>query len=91
MEGWSSKKIIVQNQIFLQQKFKQNSDKWCPLQVVPINIGIKDYSLVNNGNIFLVYVEEIYLQSRYSETLNNEYIERIHQMSYSSLSDNGML
>jgi len=28
---------------------------------------------------------------RYSETLNNEYIERIHQMSYSSLSDNGML
>ena len=28
---------------------------------------------------------------RYSETLNKEYIERIHQMSYSSLSDNGML
>ena len=27
----------------------------------------------------------------YSETLNNEYIERIHQMSYSPLSDNGML
>ena len=27
----------------------------------------------------------------YSETLNNEYIERILQMSYSSLSDNGML
>ena len=27
----------------------------------------------------------------YSETLNKEYIERIHQMSYSSLSDNGML
>ena len=27
----------------------------------------------------------------YSETRNNEYIERIHQMSYSSLSDNGML
>ena len=26
-----------------------------------------------------------------NETLNNEYIERIHQMSYSSLSDNGML
>ena len=26
----------------------------------------------------------------YSKTLNNEYIERIHQMSYSSLSDNGM-
>ena len=27
----------------------------------------------------------------YSETLNKEYIERIHQMSYSSLSDNGIL
>ena len=27
----------------------------------------------------------------YSENLNNEYIERIHQMSYSSISDNGML
>ena len=27
----------------------------------------------------------------YSETLNKSYIERIHQMSYSSLSDNGML
>jgi len=27
----------------------------------------------------------------YIENLNNEYIERIHQMSYSSLSDNGML
>ena len=30
-------------------------------------------------------------KSLYSETLNKEYIERIHQMSYSSLSDNGML
>ena len=27
----------------------------------------------------------------YSKTLNNEYIERIHQMSYSLLSDNVML
>ena len=27
----------------------------------------------------------------YSETLNNENIERIHQMSFSSLSENGML
>ena len=31
------------------------------------------------------------LEFSYSETLNKEYIERIHQMSYSSLSDNGML
>jgi len=34
------------------------------------------------------FISEVKL---YSETLNNEYIERIHQMSYSSLSDNGML
>ena len=27
----------------------------------------------------------------YSETLNKPYIERIHQMSYSSLYDNGIL
>ena len=27
----------------------------------------------------------------YSETLNNEYIERIYKMSYSSLSDNGIM
>ena len=31
------------------------------------------------------------LKLTYSETLNNEYIERIHQMSYSSISDFGML
>ena len=31
------------------------------------------------------------IQFCYSETLNNEYIERIHQTSYSSLSDNRML
>ena len=29
--------------------------------------------------------------SLYDETLNNEYIKRIHQKSYYSLSDNGML
>ena len=34
-----------------------------------------------------IWEYEIY----YSETLNNEYIERIHQMSYSVVSDNGML
>jgi len=33
----------------------------------------------------------IKLWSIYSETLNIEYIERIHQISYSLLSDNGML
>ena len=30
-------------------------------------------------------------QFNYSKTLNKEYIERIYQMSYSLLSDNGML
>ena len=34
---------------------------------------------------------KIYVKKSYSKTLNNEYVERIHQMSYSSLSDNGML
>ena len=37
------------------------------------------------------FKRKAYVFSTYSETLNNEYIERIHQMSYSSLSDNGML
>ena len=38
-----------------------------------------------------VYTLADILICTYSETLNNEYIERIHQMSYSSLSDNRML
>ena len=42
------------------------------------------------GHIALELIYVITLKM-YSETLNNEYIERIHQMSYSSLSDNGML
>ena len=37
------------------------------------------------------FKRKAYVFSTYSETPNNEYIERIHQMSYSSLSDNGML
>ena len=37
--------------------------------------------------------ESVFLRKSilYNETLNNEYIERIHQMSYFSLSDNGIL
>ena len=38
-----------------------------------------------------LYIVYCTLYNIYSETLNNKYIERIHQMSYSSLSDNGML
>ena len=34
---------------------------------------------------------DFFSQFIYSETLNKEYIERIHKKSYSSLSDNGML
>ena len=43
------------------------------------------YNTLNNFAMFL------FMGNKYSETLNNEYIERIHQMSYSSVSDNGML
>ena len=43
----------------------------------------------NLDKILNLTVFEYYIL--YSETLNNEYIERIHQMPYSSLSDNGML
>ena len=40
----------------------------------------------------LVLKKKIYpYHLSYSEPLNNEYIERIYKMSYSSLSDNGML
>ena len=38
-----------------------------------------------------VKIELRYIAKLQLETLNNEYIERIHQMSYSSLSDHGML
>jgi len=39
-------------------------------------------------NWTLHYLHEM---TKYSDTLDNEYIERVHQMSYSSLSDDGML
>ena len=39
----------------------------------------------------LYYIEDNIIIILCSETLNKEYIEQIHQMSYSSLSDNGML
>ena len=45
---------------------------------------------------YIIYIQPqtkatTFIYSETCETLNNEYIERIHQMSYSSLSDNGML
>ena len=42
---------------------------------------------VYNIKIWWIHVK----RDIYSKTLNNEYIERIDQMSYSSLSGNGML
>ena len=44
----------------------------------------KEDDIIANLRI-LMLLQSKYLY--YSETLNNEYIERIHQMSYSSLSD----
>ena len=47
-------------------------------------VSHETWQLVNVKNVFHNLLCD-------SETLNNEYIERIHQMSYSSLSYNGML
>ena len=44
------------------------------------------YQVLNNNNKV-----QIDFQVQYNYTLNKSYIERIHQMSYSSLSNNGML
>ena len=38
-------------------------------------------------SIMAIYLFSQIMKFTYSETLHNEYIERIHQMSYSSLSD----
>ena len=45
----------------------------------------------NYFRVLSVYLLLSFIYLFYSEPLNMEYIERIHQMSYSSLSDNGML
>ena len=52
-----------------------------------VYIPSRFYSTLFKDMEFLVYLSWI----RYRETLNDEYIERIHQMSYSSLSVNGMM
>ena len=56
---------------------------------IPAEEQMKDISISRKSgeHAMYLYAKRIY----YSETLNKEYIERIHQMSYSSLSDNGML
>ena len=61
-----------------------------------IQIVVELYStprMVYEGDGFAVVFNGIinFHNLYYSETLNNEYIERFYQMSYSSLSDNGML
>jgi len=42
-------------------------------------------------SVFIFVTKQVVFLDTYSETLNNECMERIHQMSYSLLSDNGML
>ena len=79
-----------------------HEDSWMPVlinQSINTHIVIKFNTKKNLLIITLVYqiVQKsdycllLYLINYYSETLNKEYIERIPQMSYSSLSDNGML
>ena len=46
---------------------------------------------VRRKNLSPVFLKRLKFLFCYSETLNKEYIKRIHQMSYSSLSDNGLL
>ena len=48
----------------------------------------KIFKIVEIKNKKAVYNWKV---GNYSKTLTNEYIERINQMSYSLLSDNGML
>ena len=63
----------------------------CRYLVFKLNDYMKLFKTVPDihGYLFIFANTETYVI--YSETLNNEYIERIHQMSYSSLSDNRML
>ena len=50
---------------------------------------------IKSNQILFIYAETLYKINHYykgySETLNNEYIERIHQISNSLLYDNEML
>ena len=79
-----------------------HEDSWMPVlinQSINTHIVIKFNTKKNLLIITLVYqiVQKsdycllLYLINYYSETLNKEYIERIPQMSYSSLCDNGIL
>ena len=51
--------------------------------------SLKIWFLIQFNSIHIFSAVIISHKRYYSETLNNEYIERIHQMSYSLLSNNG--
>jgi len=66
---------------------------YCSVLSLGGNVNTRRMSQLDMGSIFNIKKNQlnILVIGNYSEPLNNEYIERIHQMSYSSLSDNGML
>ena len=74
-KAYSSEKIIYFQTIFYGEIVRREI-KWR----ISTKRKTKVYSII-----------KIKVTFSYSETLNNEYVERIHQMSYSSLSDNGIL
>ena len=69
------------------------------LAILPFFKTAETQKHVNKINNFLLFTCKLWklekcllgIKALYSETHNNEYIERVHQMSYSSLRDNGML
>ena len=74
-KAYSSEKIIYFQTIFYGEIVRREI-KWR----ISTKRKTKVYSII-----------KIKVTFSYSETLNNEYVERIHQMSYSSLSDNIIL
>ena len=80
--------LIYNLHVFNYLKLTQFGIIWSVLIIG--NIGFPHFLsfLYSFSKILKCIIPEVEV---YSETLNNEYIERIYQMSYSSLSDNGML
>ena len=93
---WTDENAFFNNLIFVSETSetsivpKTNRSSNSPMQddppiVIKMETGLK---ISTQWSAFISILER---WLSYSETLNNEYMERIHQMSYSSLSDNGML
>ena len=70
--------------IFLNAEYRHGFKKEFSLNIS----RFMDKQCCKNSPIFWFRKQD---NVKYSETLNNKYIERIHQMSYSPVSDNGML